>query len=65
MSIEIGEIKEKLDNILSEIQELKHRLSDPDIYLTKEEKKLLKESYISEKKRKQVPHSELKKMLRL
>lgn len=44
------EIQEKLDHILNDLHDLKQRLSDPDIYLTKEEKGLVEQSYINKKK---------------
>jgi hypothetical protein len=65
MSTEAKQILEELKSIREELNYIKVNMPDKEMFLDKDEKRLLEESYADEKEGKLVSGKELKKQLGL
>ena len=63
MSTETKQVIEMLNTIKSELDYIKENMPNKDMFLTIEEKQLLEESYVNEKKRNLLSSKDLRKQL--
>jgi len=65
MTTEIKQILEELKVIKLELDEIRDNMPDKELFLTREEKQLLEESYKNEKEGNLISSKELRKKLQL